>query len=539
MLKVYPIIVAFNGIHFIVNPAEGRSFEPPLEVTYHGLTESMGIIRTQETRGFIAIKLSPPSYRRRILLAFRAAHHYHGGLQIKYFHGSLEKDAIRTVEVLPGASFVDCFDESVTFCQILFPENFSVSNFSVGISKAKETEYFLASHPKLRERLRQARKTYQLIKRGTTYIQRNGLTSASLEKAQLAIQQLNTGSSCLLDPAKAVFGYATTHPGTLSLKRAHIGISSRGNFFMREIAILIGDAFTELGLTVNYFDEFTPPEPSTSDIALVVAPHEFFVIDCPSSTFRKLRRHPRFAVLNTEQAQTQWFAKALKYLRSAKLVLDMSYQTATRLQFNKVPAFFLPLGYSPRYQARFTNHSLQRKGPLRGLPEHMLTEASEDYKQRPIDILFVGTESSRRKAFLSRHAEIFSSYRCFIYIPSGNDPFQAGSDASIEFDQLIGLSKRSKIILNIHRDDDRYLEWQRVVNIGIFSGAKVISETCETNPLLTPGLHYVDSPIEDLAQACVMALQDPEHSERFATRATSDLAKRVRLSTLLSKLPWQ
>lgn len=532
--------MAFYGIHFIDSLIDGRDFEQPVDVRCHGLSESMGIVRTFDSDGWLDIHLAPARRRRRILVAFEAAHHYQGGLQIRYFTDAQTDQASRTISIEPGPAFVDCFDENVVRCRVVFPANFSVNQFSIGICAAKPYEFFLANHPKLRTQLRKVRALYQLANRGIAHVKRNGLNSASIGKAWRALQQLNARPVHLRDPARAVFGYAAMPTlQKLPLNRVHIGVSSSGNFFMKEIAYLIGDAFTELSFEVSYFDERTPPDPDANEIALVVAPHEFFVLDCPTSTFRKLQDHPRFVVLNTEQAQTQWFAKALKFLRSAKLVLDMSYQTAILLQFNNIPAVFLPLGYSERYQARFPARALLRKGPLRGIPEDILSSFPGDYKQRPIDILFVGTESTRRKAFFSRYANVFAAYRCFIYIPSGTDPFHAGAEASIEFDQLIGLCQRSKIVLNIHRDEDRYLEWQRVVNIGVFSGAKVISETCESNPLLTPGLHYVDAPLEDIAVACTRALADIEDSERFAARASSDLARHTRLSTLLSKLPWK
>ena len=63
------------------------------------------------------------------------------------------------------------------------------------------------------------------------------------------------------------------------------------------------------------------------------------------------------------------------------------------------------------------------------------------------------------------------------------------------FQDLLGLARRSKIVLNIHRDADQYLEWQRIVNIGIFSGAIVVSESCDANPVLKPTYHYIDTPL--------------------------------------------
>lgn len=341
-----------------------------------------------------------------------------------------------------------------------------------------------------------------------------------------------------VNPFDLVVRYSTEADVDYRCDRIAICASSRGNFFMREIGDLIGSALFELGYVVEYFDERAIEKASGSDLVIIIAPHEFFLL-CQDKSYLEnfLFKHNNLVLVNTEQPQTQWFASALNYLKKARVVWDMSFNVAVLLRSNGINAYHLPLGFCQTYQNKLlASQELDRTPPLLSLSEQITSQVPLIYKDRPIDILFVGTISPKRSAFFSKYAKIFSQYNCFFYLPNGDQPFIDTSNQTIDFNQLVGLAMRSKIVLNIHRDVETYFEWQRIVNVGVFSRALVISETCESNPFIIPNLHYLDVPLDLIPDFCVEFLRDEVKADQFAQRAFDRLSNDLILKDKLVRI---
>lgn|GEM_PF-1686446 len=340
------------------------------------------------------------------------------------------------------------------------------------------------------------------------------------------------------DPFDLVVRYSAEPVKDYRFETIAIGAAGQGNLFMKEIGSLIGSALVELGHSVEFFDEKAIDKALGSDLIVLVAPHEFFLL-CGESNgiVSRLLEHPNLVLVNTEQPQTQWFASALNYLKQARAVWDMSFNVAVLLRSNGINAYHLPLGFCQTYQNNLlSEQKLARTAPLLSLSEQVTGCRPSSYCDRPIDILFVGTISEKRSQFFAKNAKIFSRYNCYFYLPNGDQPFLDGADQAIGFKQLVGLATRSKIVLNIHRDDETYFEWQRIVNIGVFSKALVISETCDSNPFIKPNLHYIDAPLELISDFCIDFLQDTVKAEKFTQRAYDRLSVELILKDKLVKI---
>ena len=67
----------------------------------------------------------------------------------------------------------------------------------------------------------------------------------------------------------------------------------------------------------------------------------------------------------------------------------------------------------------------------------------------------------------------------------------------------------TRILLNVHRGDEPYFEWARVVE-AIANGCVVASETSVGIEPLVPGVHFLMAPFEHLAeQAVALAFDEP------------------------------
>ncbi len=317
-----------------------------------------------------------------------------------------------------------------------------------------------------------------------------------------------------------VFSYVSTpiDPSALPTSVA-IGVSSLGNFFMTEIARMLEDAFHQLHVPVRIFTESEIHTVSSDDTVVIVAPHEFFLLGQGVHAAAALRDVHTLVMVNTEQPQTSWFAAGEPYLRQASAVLDLNYESARQLARSGYKAFVLPLGYSEYIAQRFDGSLLPEHELLKHMPSRICGEMPMNYPDRPIDILFVGTSSPRRQAFFSQNARFFAGKNTFIYMPDGDKPFVASESRTIDFSTFAALVRRSKVMLNVHRDDIPYLEWQRIVTLGIMQKTLVVTEHCQRGPCIEPNIDYLDGELRTLPAFCEFALTNLPMAEEIAERA--------------------
>jgi hypothetical protein len=321
-----------------------------------------------------------------------------------------------------------------------------------------------------------------------------------------------------------VFSYISIPVDASALpKRVAIGVSSLGNFFMTEIARMLEDAFRQLGVPARVFTESEALTVSSDDTVLVVAPHEFFLLGEGPRAAATLKYVPTLVMVNTEQRQTPWFALAEPYLRQASAVLDINYESARQLVRSGYKAFALPLGYSDYIARHFEGRVLPEHELLKHMPSSVFGKMPSSYSDRPIDVLFVGTSSPRRQEFFSQNAGFFAGKNTFIYMPDGDKPFSTNESRTIDFSTFAALVRRSKVLLNIHRDDTPYLEWQRIVTLGIMQKTLVVTEHCQPGPCIEPNVDYLDGPLQALPAFCDFALTNIKVADEIAERAHQKL----------------
>lgn len=338
------------------------------------------------------------------------------------------------------------------------------------------------------------------------------------------------------DKLSGVFGYFSTEQKVAPPKlRVALGHSSRGNFFMTEIAVLLERELNQIGMDTILFDEKTVEMAVDYDFVIVIAPHEFFVLD-GDEAWKLLSSRKNLILLNTEQIQTQWFAEAQKYFSKSRYILDLNYNTASSLRSMGYDAYFLPLGFSEAFEKRHQGVALDRRGPLASLPQSILQCEPDSYEARPIDILFIGTISTRRSLYFAQNASFFSSYNTFLYLPDGASPFRVEETRTLDFTRFAGLARRSKVLLNIHRDEESYLEWQRIVSLGVLQSTLVVSETCDYGAVVVPNMHYIDGPLNALTELCRYYLDNIDLAENFASRSYENFRARFPMKDILKSL---
>ncbi len=313
----------------------------------------------------------------------------------------------------------------------------------------------------------------------------------------------------------------------------NIGVycNTLGNYFITEIADFIADALSQAGHSVIRLSETDTP-PSHLDGHWIIAPHEFFYLGEGISWTQKQEWISQAVMVNVEQPQTTWFSKAFHFMRHSKVIFDINVKSVAIMQALKLPAYWLPLGYLADYVPFAASPELPKLLAMRSLsPEvsQQLPDPEAPLCDRPIDLHFIGTLNPRRETFFAQSAAWLSQYRSFLHIPQMGVPLLKGQDQALDTAAVVGLSRRSKILLNIHRDDLPYFEWHRIVFHGLWQNTLVVTEPCHDIPGLTAGEHFIECPLDEMPEKISWLLSSE------AGKATAQRVRQAGHETLKAK----
>jgi hypothetical protein len=279
---------------------------------------------------------------------------------------------------------------------------------------------------------------------------------------------------------------------------ASVFASEEGNFYFRELRDYLVTGLRQTGWTVRADNE----EAGHCDgVPIIVGPHEFFSVGRGVEWLSA--ENLRSAVLvNTEQPQSLWFQAFERALALGGAVLDLNPAASDALVARGVNAGWLPLGWYPDCGPfdRVPTGLAAPPGWNVELADGTLPGLDADpWEGRPIDILFIGSHSPRRARWIGalQHAVPDANWR--VHLPSDIQPLRDRCAASIDTATCIALARRSKILLNVHRDDTPYFEWQRIVWRGLWQRSLVVTEPAGRVPGLAAGRDYVEVRVEQMA----------------------------------------
>lgn len=327
-------------------------------------------------------------------------------------------------------------------------------------------------------------------------------------------------------------------PGDPARFRVAIYVSSLGNFFMTEIAELLKTGFDDAGMRAELRDEKAGPSREATH-HVVVAPHEFFLLGEGRrwATDEFVSRAILFA---TEQVQTSWFARSLVFLLRAKAVADMNEQNAAILRKGGVRAVAVQPGYSAAFKP-FAAQRIPEGSPVfDALPAaaRKFDVTSVRFADRPLDLLFLGQHSLRREKLLASYAAKFAELNTFLYYGKAARPLVAADNPMAASQITAALLQRSKIALNLHRDEYTYFEWWRVMQ-AFWQKTVVVSEPCFPHPLFKPGVHFFEEAprhLHHLAAWLAKSKDGVAKAEEVRERAYRDLVGRADAKTAALRL---
>lgn len=297
--------------------------------------------------------------------------------------------------------------------------------------------------------------------------------------------------------------------------RVGVYVSTQGNVFMREIAEDLATSLRRAGVAAELLDETTDVA-TRPKLCVFVAPHEFFL----------LGQGPRWVrddvvasavMLNTEQVQTSWFVRALPFVLASRGVIDLCAQTCELFGRTGLPS--MHVGLTPpdgagRLGASDRQHPLFRVLPAAARADPLACSKLAD---RPIEIAFFGAESPHREAWLARNAGFLAEYDTFIHLRRmARGPIRPGTPDGALTRLARHVCGHARISLNLHRDAFAYLEWHRIVRLGMASGSVVVSEPCLPHPVLRPGVHYFEENTRQIPDLLEWLLRSEDGRRRAA-----------------------
>jgi len=247
-------------------------------------------------------------------------------------------------------------------------------------------------------------------------------------------------------------------------------------------------------------------------VPIVVGPHEFFTVG-QGVDWLSADNLRGCVLVTTEQPQSAWTQTFSRALALAGAVVDISHETCVRFNAGGVPARWLPLGW---YDAcgpfdRLPAGVTPPEGWDLSLPEGGLPPAAADtWAARPLDVLFIGASSPRRERLLEGLRRAVPGVRWAVHMPADVAPAGGVADSPIETATAVALARRAKVLLNLHRDDSTYFEWQRIVWRGLWQRALVLTEPVDPVPGLEPGCHFLIAEAGQMAALLPRLLGDDD-----------------------------
>jgi glycosyltransferase involved in cell wall biosynthesis len=329
-----------------------------------------------------------------------------------------------------------------------------------------------------------------------------GVPLGRVEKIEAWVRDLEERHLDAEHPAHAYLRAAGAPPVVAGGHCVTLYASNQGNAFFREMAEHLAAGFRAAGAEARVADEtsvIAPPEDLRREHAIVVAPHEFFLLgDGPKRLSFELLR--RASIWSAEQPGSIHFSMCLWYARFARRVLDVNPLTAIVWSELGLPARTLPLGWVDGFEA-FPDTAEVRAPSVRfALPPdaRVPVAASVPSAERPLDVFFNGVSTDRRAVFFAEHASFFADLRCALYLPQKWHPVAETLPSSLDAHDATALAQRAKLSLNVHRSELPYFEWHRIVVRGIWQGSVVITEPSFRVPGLEPGEHYVECELDEM-----------------------------------------
>lgn len=269
------------------------------------------------------------------------------------------------------------------------------------------------------------------------------------------------------------------------------------NAFFAELLDALADALVGHGIGVEHATDYFP-EPREG-LVYVFVPHELLPLMMPDAhpSEPQLRRS---VTVCTEQPGTNWFEESARISERSAATVDINRLGVAALKKRGIDARFLQLGYTPRW-------------------DHW--HGAQD-SHRPVELAVLAGATPRRLVAVARCARQLAGRRTELHLPEAFVPHQAGSEFFLSGARKWELLSCSKLMMNVHRSELGYFEWQRAIE-AMINGCVLLSEHSLGFEPLIPGEHFLSVSYESLDVALEGIIDDEDRLAQMRASALSFL----------------
>ncbi|MBA3807990.1 MAG: glycosyltransferase [Solirubrobacterales bacterium] len=292
--------------------------------------------------------------------------------------------------------------------------------------------------------------------------------------------------------------------------RVCIVSASGQNVFFAELLEAIGNVLTATGMLVEHSVDRFPVW--REGVVYLFVPHEYTPL-VEAVAYPTEMHLARTIVLCTEQPGTSWFEEAAELAARAAAVVDINLLGVQALDRRGIEASLMQLGYVPEWD---------RWG-------------GKDTQARPTDVVFMGAHTPRRGRALARCAPWLIGRKAALTVTESLLPHSLDSTSFLSGERRWEVLKRSKVMVNIHRNELGYLEWLRVLG-AMANGCVVLTEHSLGFEPLVPGEHFLSASYENLPLALDAALSDPDRLREISHAVYGFIRDELPLSMTITPL---
>jgi hypothetical protein len=274
------------------------------------------------------------------------------------------------------------------------------------------------------------------------------------------------------------------------------------NVFFRELAEALIFEAEKLGgsgrIVVGKF-----PEQRPGSVTVLLPPHEYAQLSEVRPTPAMLTR---CVLISAEQPTSGFFDWNVALARDAGAVLDINQRAVRAYRDAGIAAEHLQLGYCEKWDRRL------------------------DAADRDIDILFIGRTTTRRQRALAHYADVLERFNCRILLSDDSRPNVGEGVNFVSGEAKLELLSRSKVLLNVHGEDEPYFEWLRVAE-AMSCGCAVVTEHSTDLEPLRAGVDVVTGRYEALGLLAAWLAEDQDERGRIVGDADARLRERANLAS--------
>lgn len=145
----------------------------------------------------------------------------------------------------------------------------------------------------------------------------------------------------------------------------------------------------------------------------------------------------------------------------------------------------------------------------------------DEVPERDIDVLFIGRATVRRERALAAYADTLERLNCHLLLCDDTEASEGGVDF-VAGEAKLKLLARSKVLLNVHAEEEPCFEWSRV-GPAISAGCAVVTEHSTDIGPLRPGTDVLSARPAALGLLAAWLAEDEAARERIVAAADEQL----------------